>query len=36
MSQEKLNGAVERSLERAVGERKRVLDGRVAPELVVK
>ncbi len=36
MSQEKLNGAVERSLERAVGERKRSLDERVAsdPELV--
>ena len=32
MSQEQLNGAVERSLERAVGERKRSLDERVAPD----
>jgi len=32
MSQEKLNGAVERSLERAVGERRRSLDARVEPD----
>ncbi len=38
MSQEKLNGAVDRSLERAVGERRRSVDARVAPdpELVEK
>ena len=36
MSQEKLNGAVDRSLERAVGERKRSIDaqGVADPELV--
>jgi len=32
MSQEKLNGAVERSLERAVGERKRSIDAAAAPD----
>lgn len=32
MSQEKLNGAVDRSLERAVGERKRSIDAQVAPD----
>jgi transposase-like protein len=32
MSQEKLNGAVDRSLERAVGERKGSIDAPVAPD----
>ncbi len=32
MSQEKLNGAVDRSLERAVGERKGSVDARAAPD----
>ena len=32
MSQEKLNGAVDRSLERVVGERKRSIDAQAAPD----
>ena len=32
MSQEKLNGAVDRSLERAVGERKGSIDAQAAPD----
>ena len=32
MSQEKLNGAVDRSLGRAVGERKRSIDAQAAPD----
>jgi len=32
MSQEKLNGAVDRSRERAVGERKRSIDAQAAPD----
>ena len=32
MSQSKLNGAVDRSLERAVGERKRSIDAHAAPD----
>jgi hypothetical protein len=32
MSQEKLNGAVDRSLERAVGERKGSIDAHAAPD----
>jgi transposase-like protein len=32
MSQEKLNGAVDRSLERAVGERRRSIDAQAAPD----
>jgi transposase-like protein len=34
MSEKELNGAVGRSLERAVGERKRMADGRAAPGAV--
>src|SRR3954471_6373377 len=32
MSQEKLNGAVDRSLERAVGEQRRSIDAQAAPD----